>query len=89
MAITVAEVIWLCTPLVDGQLYFEVGFVIAQINKRKAFEIDALGDLQTESLIIEGNRLSLIKNAYHRVDGFGHYVTCLSKLFAWFYWPFG
>lgn len=89
MAIAIAEIVGFCAPFVDSQLDLEVGFFIAQIDKRKAFEIDALGDLQTKSLIIEGNGLSSSRTRIIVWMALAIMSPVSQKLFAWFYWPFG
>ena len=75
MAITVTQFIRLSPSLVDGQLNFEIGFRIAQVNKGETVEIEPIGHLQSERSLVERDRFLLIQDADHGVNALGQIAS--------------
>ncbi len=78
MAVTVTQIVRLGAPLIDRQLDLEIGLFVAQIDERECLEVDPLGNIEAECLIVEGNGFVRVEHADHRVNGFGHgLLQCL------------
>ena len=77
VAVAVAERIGLGAALVDRQLELEIGLAVAQIDEREAVEIEAVGDVQSESLPVEIDRARLVEDADHGMDRLGHGCSAL------------
>ncbi len=72
MAVAGAQVVSLGRALVDGQLQFEIGLRVAQIDQCEAVEIEPVSDIKSEGSLVKIDRTCLVEHANHRVDGFGH-----------------
>ena len=79
VAVAVAQRVGLRAALVDGQLDLEIGFGIAQIDKREGVEIQPVGNFQAECRSIEVYRARFLKHADHRMDRFCQSLLPVSR----------
>src|SRR5579871_3231261 len=72
MAVAVAERVRLGPPLVDRQFDLIGNLGIRQIDEGEVGEIEALSDVEPESLLVKCERPLLVQSADHRVDRLRH-----------------
>ena len=77
VAVAVAERVGLGAALVDRQLELEIGLAVAQVDEREAVEIEAVGDVEAESLPVEIDGAVLVEDADHGMDRLGHRCSAL------------
>ena len=68
MAIAVSKIVGLHAALVDRQLKLEFGFGIAHVDEREGFEVQPVGDFETEGPVVEIHGRCLVQNADHGMN---------------------
>jgi hypothetical protein len=68
MAVAVAELIGLLAPLVDGQFKLERAVVIGHVDQRETVEVEPVGDLQPERLVVKVDGTGLFENPDHGMN---------------------
>src|SRR5271166_1941536 len=74
MAIAGAEFVGFRAALVDRQFDLERRLGVREISEREVGEIEPVGDVEPEGLLVEGKRPRLVQHADHHVDRLRHLV---------------
>src|ERR1700736_4705868 len=79
MAVSIARIVRLLAPGIGGQLEFEWGGRVAQVNQREVRKYQPIGNLEVERTGVKIERPNFIENADHRVNRLCHSVQSLAR----------